>query len=128
MRGVLREIGAGEVPELVVFNKIDAVRDGVDHLLRSHEGSVAVSAATGDGVDRLLLTIGDRVRSASSMVELVVPYDRGDVLAAIHREGEVLVESHEPDATRIRARLDEASVNLLSEFVVSAADEDEPDS
>lgn len=128
VRGVLREIGAGEVPELVVFNKIDAVRDGVDHLLRSHEGSVAVSAATGDGVDRLLLTIADRVRSASSMVELVVPYDRGDVLAAIHREGEVLVESHEPDATRIRARLDEASVNLLSEFVVSAADEDEPDS
>ena len=128
VRGVLREIGAGDVPELVVFNKIDAVRDGVDHLLRSHEGSVAVSAATGDGVDRLLLTIGDRVRSASSLVELVVPYDRGDVLAAIHREGEVLVESHEPDATRIRARLDQASVNLLSEFVVSADDKDEADS
>jgi GTP-binding protein HflX len=54
----------------------------------------------------------------TSITELVVPYDRGDVLAAIHREGEVLVETHEATSSRIRARLDAASKNLLREFVV----------
>ena len=121
VRSVLREIGAGDVPEMLVFNKVDEVdggADGVAHLLRDHAGSVAVSAFRGDGINELLLAVGDRVRSSSSMVELVVPYERGDVLASIHREGEVLVETHEATATRIRARLDPASVNLLAEFIV----------
>ena len=45
-----------------------------------------------------------------------MPYDRGDVLAALHREGEVLVEVHEESGTRIRARLPEASVTRFREF------------
>ncbi len=121
VRSVLREIGAGEVPELIAFNKIDVVDgggDGVAHLVRRFEGSVAVSAHTGEGFERLLLAVGDRVRVMTSITELVVPYDRGDVLAAIHREGEVLVETHEATSSRIRARLDAASKNLLREFVV----------
>jgi len=118
VRSVLREIGAGDVPELRVFNKIDAVEGDVNHLLRSHEGSVAVSAASGAGIEELLLVIGDRVRSTSSIVELLVPYERGDVLAAIHREGEVLAETHLESATRIRARLDHSSAGILAEFVV----------
>ena len=52
------------------------------------------------------------------VVELVVPYDRGDVVAAVHREGEVIVESHEPDATRLRARLDPAGASRFAEFLV----------
>jgi GTP-binding protein HflX len=50
-----------------------------------------------------------------------VPYERGDVLAAVHREGEVLVESHEPDGTRLRARLDRAAAGTFREFVVDDA-------
>jgi len=121
VRSVLREIGAGDVPELIAFNKIDAVdggAEGVAHLLRQYEGSVAVSAQSGDGFEHLLLSVGDRVRVTSSIVELVIPYDRGDILAAVHREGEVLVETHEATSARIRARLDFASTNLLREFVV----------
>ena len=125
VRTVLREIGAGDVPELIAFNKTDAVEGGaagVEYLMRQHEGSVAVSAATGAGIDALLLAVGDRVRSASSIVELVVPYQRGDILAAIHREGEVLVETHEDEVARITARLDQASANLLRDFVVETSD------
>jgi GTPase len=123
VRTVLREIGAGQVPEFVVFNKADAVVDANDlsALLRRHEGSVSVSAGTGDGIDELLAAIGDRVRSLSSVVELSVPYDRGDILAMVHREGEVLVESHEASATRVRARLDDVSKNLLAEFIIGEA-------
>ena len=65
-------------------------------------------------------TISDRLRAMETVVELVVPYDRGDVLAALHREGEVLVESHEEAGMRLRARLDEASAGKFAAFTVTA--------
>ena len=119
VRGVLREIGAGDVPELIVFNKADQVGEaGIDHLLRRYEGSLQVSAHTGQGVEALLATLGDRLRSLTEVIELRIPYSRGDVLAAVHREGEVILEEHDDEGTRVRARLDEVAQNLLAEFVV----------
>jgi len=118
VRSVLREIGAGDVPELIAFNKSDQVKDeGLDHLLRSNEGSIALSARSGDGLEILLSSIGDRLRSLTEVVELVIPWSRGDIVAAVHREGEVLMEQHEEDGTRIQARLDEISQDLLAEFI-----------
>ena len=109
VRTVLREIGAAELPELVVFTKSDTTTPrGVADLLAQHPGSVSVSARSGAGLTELLATIGDRLRALELVVELRVPYGRGDVLAALHREGEVLVEVHEEGGTRVRARLPEA--------------------
>jgi len=117
VRAVLREIGAGDVPELIVFNKADRV-ENAELLRRQHEGSVLVSAVTGEGVEEMLNAVGDRLRSLISVVEVFVPYSRGDLIAAVHREGEVLVEAHEEGGTRFRARLDEVGLSLLREFVV----------
>ena len=64
-----------------------------------------MSAVTGEGTEKLLETLADRLRALNAVVELSVPYERGDVLAALHREGEVLVEVHDEQATRVRARL-----------------------
>ena len=116
---VLAEIGAASVPELVVFNKSDLAPAMADKLVGAHPGSVAVSALTGDGIDLMFRTLADRVRTLTAVVELLVPYDRGDVLASIHREGEMVSTTDEPDAMRIRARLSEASAGRLSEFVVA---------
>jgi GTP-binding protein HflX len=116
---VLEEIGAGAVPELVVVNKTD-VADPVDvrKLLDAHPGSVAVSAATADGIDALLAALAARLRALVPIVELEVPYDRGDVVAALHREGEVLVEVHDDSGTRVRARLPHVDIARFAEFVV----------
>ena len=91
---VLGEIGAAELPELLVFNKVDLVEDAtaLSGLLSRHDGSVAISAATGEGVDKLLDVLGNRLRWLTAPVELRIPFDRGDALAIAHREGEVLVE------------------------------------
>lgn len=115
---VLGEIGAGEVPQLLVANKRDLDPVAADRLVAAHPGSVAISAATGDGIDALLRAVGDRLRGLSSVVDLVVPYDRGDVLAAVHREGEVLTEAADEHGMRVRARLDDAAANRLAAFVV----------
>ena len=121
VRAVLREIGAEQVPELLVFNKADLAPGASKELASEHPGSVAVSAATGEGIGELLRVLSDRLRALTEIVELVVPYDRGDVLAAVHREGEVVSTSEEPDAMRIRARLSDASSGRLAEFVVAGS-------
>ena len=118
VREVLGEIEADKVPELLVFNKCDANHEAAKRLVYDNPGSVLISAATGEGVDDLLRTIADRVRSLTAVVELLVPYERGDVMAAIHREGEVVSTSHEDGGIRVRARLADASRGRLTEFVV----------
>jgi GTP-binding protein HflX len=115
VRAVLEEIGAGSVPELLVFNKGDA-NPGVAKLVDDHRGAVAVSAVTGEGVDTLLQVLGDRLRSLAEIVELVVPYERGDVIAALHRSGDVLVESHEESGARLRVRLGPADTGRFNEW------------
>jgi GTP-binding protein HflX len=118
---VLREIGADAVPRLLAWTKADiAPPDDLKMSLATHPGSVALSAATGEGVPELLTTIGDRLRALTRVVELVVPYDRGDVLAALHRAGEVLVEMHVEDGTRVRARLPVSANGRFAEFSVAA--------
>ncbi len=120
VRSVLKEIGAADVNELVVFNKVDACESGVDHLLRTHEGSVAISATTKTGIEELKQVLGDRLRHLSEIVDLLVPYDRGDVIAALHREGVLLSEEHGDDGVHIRARLDEVSQAQLANFVIAS--------
>ena len=114
---VLAEIGGAEVPQLLVFNKIDLAPGG--HLLAANSGSVAISAKTGEGIDQVLLAIGDRLRAMSTIYELYIPWARGDALAATHREGEVLVESSEEGGMRLRVRLEESSASRLREFLVT---------
>ncbi|MCU1451149.1 MAG: GTP-binding protein HflX [Acidimicrobiales bacterium] len=117
VRTVLAEIGADRVPELLAFNKADIAPDA-KRLVDRHPGSVLLSATSGEGMDTLLQTIGDRLRALAPVIELRVPYGRGDVVAALHREGEVLSEAHEPDATLVRARFRSGGAGRFQEFVV----------
>jgi GTP-binding protein HflX len=118
VRAVLREIGADAISELVVVNKIDVAPPAqADGVLTSYPNAVAASAVTGEGIDKLLSAVGDRIRALDRVVELVVPYERGDVLAALHREGDVLVEVHDDRSTRVRARIPDAGIGRFAEFV-----------
>ncbi|HEX2850567.1 MAG TPA: GTPase HflX [Acidimicrobiales bacterium] len=121
VHAVLDEIGARHIPELVVFNKADIAPPEAKTLLDAHPGSVMISAATGEGIDAMLVALSDRLRALARTVELLVPFDRGDVVAAVHREGEVLVEAHEDAGTRIRARLGDEGESRFREFVVSGS-------
>ena len=76
---------------------------------------------TGDGIDGFLYALSDRLRALSKVVELLIPYDRGDLLAAVHREGEVISTHHDGDGVRVRARLADASAGRLGKFVVAPA-------
>lgn len=119
VREVLAEIGGDEVPELIVFNKSDLAPDDAPQLVVDHPGSVAVSAVTGDGIEVFLRTLADRLRALTNVVELLIPYDRGDVIASVHREGEVVSTTEAEKGLTVRARLSDASAGRLAEFVVA---------
>ena len=87
---------------------------------------MAFSATTGDGVEELLHTIAARLRALTNVVELTVPYERGDVLAAVHREGEVVSIGEGPDVWTVRARLSDASAGRLESFLAAASAADFP--
>jgi GTP-binding protein HflX len=119
VRNVLDEIDAGGVPELLVINKADRAPVAAARLANAHEDAVVVSALTGDGIDTLVRAVGDRLRVDDRVVELVVPFERGDVLAAVHREGEVVDEAHSEGATVVHVVLDDAGRARFREFVPS---------
>ena len=121
VREVLAEIGADNVPEFIVFNKADMLDDHGAALVEEYQGAVAVSALRNEGMDILLRRLTDRMRAISKVTELLVPFERGDVVASVHREGEVVSIEEAETGLRIRARLSEASAGRLREFVVSTS-------
>ena len=120
VHSVLREIGADDIRQIYVFNKADLDPLAAERLVRQEEDAVAVSAVTGQGLEDLLRVIGEHLRELSEIVQLFIPYDRGDVLAKTHREGEVLEEIPEEKGWKVSARLDKSSVGRLENFLVRA--------
>jgi GTP-binding protein HflX len=119
VRGVLAEIGASDVPELVVVNKIDAADPVVLQALRAREpGSISVSAKTGAGLAALRDVIEAALPRLETQVRVVVPYGRGDLVARAHADGEVLHTEHVADGTLLDARVPPA---LAAQLEAAAA-------
>ena len=120
VRDVLVEIDADHVPELLVFNKADLSESRSRDLSKLYEGSVWVSAKTGENLDEVVAAIGERLRSNDRVMTLQLPLDRGDLLAAAHREGDVLDTSVSDDGVLIHVVLDDVSAARFSQWRVSA--------
>jgi GTP-binding protein HflX len=126
VRIVLEEIGAGTIPEILAFNKVDRAPEA-KALAAAHPGSVAISARSGEGMDELFLAISDRLRAGATTAELLVPFERGDVLASVHRLGEVLLEEPGEGGILVRARLDAEGRSRLAPFLLDAPEAAEAD-
>ncbi|GLZ34208.1 GTPase HflX [Lentzea sp. NBRC 105346] len=124
VREVLREINekrdAPMPPELLVVNKIDAVGElGMARLRHLFPDAVFVSAHSGIGIDELRTVIANRVPRPEVVVEALVPYARGEVVARVHREGEVLSEKHTENGTLVSARVRPDLAGVLEQFSVN---------
>jgi GTP-binding protein HflX len=114
---VLDEIGATDVPRLIVLNKCDLLDvDERDALQRQYPSAVMTSARTGEGLDDLRDRLLTTARARWDRVELAVPYSRGDVISAIYANGREVTQDAGPDGTVIRALMppvDAARVRAL---------------
>ena len=108
VHAVLRDVpGALDIPELLVFNKVDITEVAVvDDLVARFPGALGVSAATGEGLEILRSRIEEALPRPDVEVDLVIPYDRGDLVARVHERGEMLVEEYTEVGTRVKARVD----------------------
>ena len=117
VRDVLNEIGASEIPEILVFNKIDIAEPAVvQRLLTVYEGSVAVSALNGEHVHDVTAAIINGLEAVTTTVNLLIPYDRGDLVAILHDAGEVLDEQHGETGTELRVRLPAESAERFTDY------------
>jgi GTPase len=121
VREVLAEIGARDVPEIIVFNKADAADEiELKGLQLAEPQSVVVSARTRAGLDSLLDAIERLLPRPSREVSVVVPYSRGDLVARAHQHGEVLRVEHTGVGTELCARVPAGLAAELDRFVVAA--------
>jgi len=103
---VLGQIDALDVPEIVVVNKIDAMTpEAVTRLRGTLPDALWVSARAGEGMDVLRNRLALALPRPEVQVDVLLPYDRGDLVARLHRDGEVLTEVHEAAGTRLSARV-----------------------
>ena len=105
VRNVLDEIGLkADLPELIVFNKADI--GGTEPAFVDYPNAVQISAKTGEGVEKMMSKLSDMLRSKLDVYELLIPLTRGDLIAQVHREAQVLIEDVQGDTLVMRARLD----------------------
>ncbi|WP_329793767.1 GTPase HflX [Lentzea sp. DG1S-22] len=124
VREVLAEINEKtETPmprELLVVNKIDAVGDlGMARLRHLFPDASFVSAHSGVGIEELRVRIAELMPRPEVVVEALVPYARGEVVARVHRDGEVLSEKHTESGTLLSARVRPDLAGVLEEFATN---------
>ncbi|MFT2817706.1 GTPase HflX [Leifsonia sp. A12D58] len=104
VRDVIGEVGARDIPEIVVFNKSDLISDDDRLVLRGLQPkALFVSARSGEGVEELLETIAALLPTPGIELELLIPYERGDLIAVLHEQGKVLSTEYAESGTKVRA-------------------------
>jgi GTP-binding protein HflX len=112
--------GADAPQELLVVNKVDVASDLMLAKLRHGlPGAMFVSARTGEGIDGLRRRMAELAAPNDTAVDVVIPYDRGDLVARVHADGRVQQSEHNSDGTRIKARVPMALAASLREFATA---------
>jgi GTP-binding protein HflX len=120
VRAVLNEIGAENVEEYVVFNKIDAAGPTATGRLQAlHPDAGFISAKTGEGVDGLLHDIVAELHARTIELSLLIPYARGDVVTEVHEAGDVLKVDHTDAGTEVTVRIPHDDAHRFREFVAA---------
>jgi GTPase len=119
---VLDEIGAGETPRIIAYNKIDLLGgDAAAQLVIGRRDAVAISAATGAGLDDLRDLIEESFAEAFREVELLVPYAEGALLAELHDVAGELERIERPDGVLVRARVPVGLAHRFAGFAVNGS-------
>ncbi len=104
VRDVIGEVGARDIPELVVFNKSDLIADDDRLVLRGLQPrAIFVSAHRGEGIEELLAAIAEILPSPQIELDLLIPYERGDLIALLHDQGRVLSTVYAETGSQVKA-------------------------
>jgi GTP-binding protein HflX len=119
VNSVLAEIGAGEKPVLMVFNKIDRVNGtAARNLLREKfPHAVEISAVTGDGVSNLLAELGTQLRPTREFLELKIPHEQSAVIARLHKVGQIVERRYNGRTAKFKVRVPPQFHDEFAQFI-----------
>jgi len=119
VREVITEIGGAEIPEIIAINKVDAADpDVVMEILRKEKNSFAFSARTGFGIEGLVRAIEKSLPHPNVEINALIPYDRGDLVSAVHERGEILSEEYVETGTQMRALVDGGLAKAIEDALI----------
>lgn len=119
VRDVVGDVGARNIPELIVFNKIDLVDDTQRMALRGMEpNSVAVSARSGEGISELEGRIAQLLPKPNVRVKVLIPYNRGDLVSRMHLNARIEKLDYEENGTQVIAYVTPEFASELKVYAV----------
>lgn len=111
---VLQELEADEIPRTLVLNKVDLLDENERVALRNRwPQAIHVSAHSGEGLELLRDRLAEIARERMVQVDLIIPYERGDLIAAVHAAGNDVVESANDTGMQISALLPPAAAGRI---------------
>ena len=113
---VVAQLGAQDIPRLMVYNKSDKCEPDAIPYFRPGEG-VAISAKTGEGIDNLLAAIEHALGRGKHKVKLCIPYSDGAVLDMLHREAQIVSTEYAAAGTVVEAVVDEKTYGRVRDYL-----------
>jgi len=120
VREIIGDVGARDIPEIVVFNKADLIDEDQHLLLRGLEPQgLFVSSRTGEGIPALLERIARTLPTPEVEVRVVIPYERGALVSAVHERGRLLSSTHTEQGTLLHALVDARLADALEPYRIA---------
>src|SRR3954470_3876277 len=119
---VLEEIGAGDTPRIIAFNKADLLDDADAKELEIRDpGAIAISALSGDGLEELRDRIESAFEETLRPLELLLPYSAGGTLAELHEVAGDLEREDRPEGVLVRVSVPAALAHRFTDFALNGA-------
>lgn len=114
----IEELGAGTIPTLTLFNKVDLVPDRslLTKLIAEFPDSVAVSARTGEGMEDMLALVKKLLAGRFNRIKALVPYSQASLAETAHSYGRILVKEYREDGIYLEADLSPDHRGRLAAF------------
>ncbi len=121
VNSVLEEIGAGEKSTIMVFNKIDQLENSgaLNRLREKFPHAVEISAKSGEGISHLLAELGTQLKPKREFLELKIPHERSEVIARLHKLGQIVERRYTGKSARFKARIPPHYHDEFAEFIVN---------
>jgi len=104
VREVINEIGGGQIMEIIAVNKADVASPEVlMEILRKESNAYAISARTGYGIENLIRAVEAALPKPKVEIRAIIPFSRGDLVSAVHEQGEIISEEYLPEGTKLHA-------------------------
>lgn len=113
----LKSLGADTIPKIYVMNKCDLLEDRRWQLPRVKDDEIWMSAGTGEGLAELILMITSKVYADNEILDLMLPYSRGDIINRLHEQANIISEEYTAEGIKVKVECPKALAGELKQFI-----------